>query len=182
MTTIQTQQELANEVLKVTQQHVTDGAIIAGGAPRNWYAKKLARDIDIFCMTDSFDHKLLGDELEIEIKRLSKEDIKKSDLTMEYSGFGLYEATIEEEIIQWICIGHHFDSLQKYVMESFDYNICKCFYDDGEIILSKEAMKDFTNKTLTFTAESLGAKNLKCLPQRTKKLKAIFPDYEINIE
>ena len=177
MITIDKQKQLARDVLETTQGHIP-GSIIAGGAPRNWYANKLANDIDIFCPGKNHDFKFLADELGIEITKKTKEE------TLDYALFVVWEAEIEEETIQWICFPdrERWQTATDFVLESFDFNICKCFFEDGNIVLTKLAQDDFDNKTLSFSMKSiLKNKRSQTLHTRAEKMKNIFPDYQIMI-
>lgn len=74
----------------------------------------------------------------------------------------------------------YYDGIQSYLMRSFDFDICKMFYDGRKIITTKEALYDFENKTLTaYTKDIKKFDRLETMPARLEKLQKYFPGHTV---
>lgn len=110
----------------------------------------------------------------------------------------VYEGTYENQKFQIICLNPlkilkpeqmdlfdshdimYYDGIQSYLMRSFDFDICKVFYDGRKVIMTKEALYDFENKTLTaYTKDIKKFDRLETLPTRLEKLQRYFPGHTI---
>lgn len=185
METIEKQQAIALEALRITREFYPP-ALIAGGAPRDWIAGRVAHDIDIFLWDDNENTGSL-DKI-INLLGCDEEDLvdKSSAPRGEYTNnciTEVWELEYKDQLIQWIFIAMNkgFRSLEEFVCETFDIDICKCFFNhSGEIILTDEAKADFDNKTLTIDLENCRRYDrISALPRRSKKIQQYFPDHRI---
>jgi len=186
METVKEQQAIALEVLRVTQSIMND-AIIAGGAPRNWYQNKLAYDVDIYLWQDKQGRldrvalKLGINPDDLREKKCSPDSDYVTDQITE-----VWEVDYKDQIIQWIFLrekGVQFQTLEEFVIETFDFNICKCFFNEsGDVLLTKEAKEDFDNQTLTIDIFQMQKyRRIERLPKRSRKLQEYYPNHKIVI-
>lgn len=181
------QKEVAKEVLESIRA-LDDRAIIAGGAPRDWYFNKLANDIDIFyyfdtntnCLNDirkqkNILKKLLGiDEINVlgfnpeihDHEKQPKDDfsnyLKNPDIK------NVYEAEIKGVKFQFISLVSRNVNVSK-----FAYNMCQAWSDGETVYTSRKFDLGVSKKILMETGE---------LYSNTEKFKqkmiAKFPDYD----
>lgn len=198
---ISKQKVIARLALEKTRNHFPE-AIISGGAPRNWHAGMIAKDVDIFLMQDTegrldkivYDLRKNPDDLiqrkgepkqseEITEKLESLAPVTK---TVDYCSEDIvevWELELRGERIQWIFINdHRFDNVQSFIEKTFDFEICKAYFDGFDVVLSDGAKDDFKNKTLTFSLSNVTTHNrLYSLPKRTAKMQNLFPSHRVNI-
>ena len=82
------------------------------------------------------------------------------------------------------CVNAGIESLQEFVEKTFDFNICKIWYEANSksIIPSESAMQDFESKTLTVSiGDMIKYQRLTTLAKRSAKLQSYFPNHKINI-
>lgn len=202
------QKLIAKLVLNKTKKYFPS-AVVAGGAPRNWYGNMVAKDIDIFLFPEEkasldqviFDLHLNPDNLEM--VKGTQEDSPEEDNDIsnflkdfsfssrlkpkkEYSPFDLievWEIEIRGERVQWIFVNKdRFDKIEKFIEGTFDFEICKVYFDGNDIITTDGFKEDYKNKTFTTSINSLlTTGRINTLPKRTRKLQNLFPDFRINI-
>lgn len=183
--TVAQQQDIAKEILNLLG---AAGMVIicAGGAPRNWFENKLANDIDFFLWEE--DYRFIDDGSFAKILNVPG----FNDLNPKaygYPGVGIiahaFETHYKGENVQFVFANDwngHFKSLTTWIEESFDFNICKCYFD-CRINLSGVAYDDFQNKKLTCSYEKLQKYGrLPTLPKRSKKLQSYYPKHQIVID
>ena len=199
------QKVIARLVLEKTRKYFPS-AIITGGAPRNWHVGMVAKDIDIFLMQDAsgkldqivYDLRKNPDDL-VQLKGQVEEEVEEpvkldggvlgvfvSKKTVDYDPndiIEVWELEVRGEKIQWVFLNQQRCSTPKeFVMETFDFEICKMFFTDGVIELSPGAQHDFDNKILSLSVESLTQHDrLYSLPGRAAKMQKLFPSFKLKI-
>lgn len=185
------QQEIALEVLQKLNKYVDSGAIIAGGAPRNWDMGKLANDIDIYIrcyasnIKDTLKLLLGGDELEFyEVSCCNydlgvKYTIKRISSFM-YKNVSFQVIAVEPRTSK--CDLPLFD----LILGGFDTGINMIYaYNDritGGLRLNKtkEYVKDISANTITVYSDNMSDSQLKhCIKTHIPKLQEYFPDYTL---
>jgi hypothetical protein len=128
---IQWQQDVATKVIKPLHQMIDHTAILAGGAPRDWYYHKPARDLDYFISKDAFrvNWGNRGDNIRdllckvYNTKNISKlydfgnyapRDVFEQDKTN--SVLAIYESTYKGLKIQFIVCDSTFTQINKFSM------------------------------------------------------------------
>lgn len=128
---IQWQQDIATRVVKPLHQMIDHTAILAGGAPRDWYHGRPARDLDYFISADAFrvNWGKKGDNIRDllckvyntgKITKLynfgdyAPKDVFEQDRTN--SVLGVYESTYKGLTVQFIVCDSTFTQLNKFSM------------------------------------------------------------------
>lgn len=160
-------------------------AIIAGGAPRDWYFGNLANDIDIFYFFETNTYCLQDIRQQLNILKclLNIEDIKvlgidprnQAQWVDDFSNYienpdirNVYEATIDNVKFQFICL-----TKRNVQVGSFAYNMCQAWSNGVWIGTSK--LFDFgVKKKLLIETGTLYANTDKF----KKKMINKFPDYD----
>jgi hypothetical protein len=189
---VQEQKEISAEVLMALKCIDCD-AIIAGGAPRNWYFGELARDIDCYLRwhvntTGDATHtlsKLLGTPVFAE-QAVDCTYSFGSDtfhlhkiISFKYKGV-LFQLIIVKEdkpisnfehaIVNHMDIGINMISCDWYGLKCLDLNTSKAF------------LIDVTNKTLTLYQNVMNKEQLHhCMTVHLPKMMSYYPDYKLEI-
>lgn len=173
-------------MMTVSKLPWTREAVVAGGAPRDWYCNRPASDIDVFLIGTTITRR----QLELDMKQAGFE-IKPANQKDRYSdpdyGYGnpalkwVYDGVIEWRLsvaersrpIKFQIIVTTFPDLAALI-GSFAVEISKFTFDHitGQIAGHGGAIKDMTEKTVTQT--SIDYKRGKAY---VKKICAKFPDH-----
>lgn len=178
------------EVLKIKS---CEGAVVAGGAVRDYLLGQEMKDIDIFVpVTDSWTWTGRIDK-EICDAKVQLTDLKWDDnyylnsdpnflskFDCKFMGIDIDLCAYRPEPVVKDFEGNvttrHFGD---YLVERFNFDISKCWYDGKEIHISDAAQRDFDNSTITISRLS----SLDQLPATMKKFASIqekYPDYRFN--
>lgn len=140
--TIEKQKEVADYFLNKLQEK-DHHCMIAGGAPRDWYIGRVAKDIDVFVDTD-FTHTELEGIIGLQV----------TDLTLppEYEGNpninSVFETRYFGQTVQIITV-KTLDNL----IEDFPVNISQAYYDVGQIFFTADFAEGHETKTIWTTGE-----------------------------
>lgn len=70
-----------------------------------------------------------------------------------------------------------------FVMDDFDFNICKTYCDGKKVTFTKEFMADIEQKHLTFAARDVNLEQFaRAMQVHLPKLKAKYPDYKVVVD
>jgi hypothetical protein len=177
---IDKQKDVAHDVLAQALGCCKGGghAIIAGGAPRQWYFNKPARDVDIFVhgcyVSNLFGSLKIGDD-EISICGSSGANSIQKIVK------GIHKFTYKDVDFDLVEMQNPVNP--NSVFNTFDFGICKiAWLSDKSTVTDPDFDLDVANKTLTLRLEKLLAyRKPTSVAQRFKKMKALFPDYEVVI-
>lgn len=150
--TIKKQQATAAKVISLLEKQFGN-AVVAGGAPRDWFMGKIARDIDIYVVVEPKKGGILlamaTTALDTEVKQLGKqyEELEQSMISFITAGSVWYEHT-----------DHNIIFLNKYQMlhtddvyTHFDCDICQIKWDKvSGLMPSMQFVHAQENKTITF--------------------------------
>lgn len=170
MTRVEKQQQIANHVLQTVFPIDTD-AIIAGGAPREWFFGKAASDIDVF-IYDTCSYGRMWDKLkhlgfDIQVTKDGEglpEHYKKNPHL-----HSLFECTINGEKVQFLQMNSPtFTS----VISQFPLSICKAWYKNGKIGVDRDFKRSVKHKVIVKTNEIYADED-----SYVKKVLAKFPEY-----
>lgn len=146
LTPVLAQQEKANQILALVEQ-LDPTAIIAGGAPRDWYFGKVASDIDIFMyfrpdlplgelhsfmLNKGFEVDFVGDQEEQFNYKLNPNI--RCVFQLDYKG----------EKVQLVML----NKPSWGIVDTFAINICKIWYKRGKINTTKNFLFAIKNKIL----------------------------------
>ncbi len=179
---IEKQKRIAASILYTLASEGNPKAIIAGGAPRNWFMGEPANDIDIY-----FPNQI---DKEVYQKIANREQL--TSLGKSYGKYGqikniksVVETNVQETKIQFITIDKFGETKAKFadqVFESFDFNICKIAWTPDGYITSPEFSHDMANKKLTIDiAKVVRNSGALSLPERLRKMKKYYPNHELDI-
>lgn len=161
-------------------------SILAGGAPRNWFFKRRARDFDIY----------INGKMNVEdfLKKYYGINIQDLDNNGEGKSYTGYDAKVKviDDVVTFTYMGNtcqlismeykeecknNILKFSNYVMKYFDFNINKVYYhpllSGTGIRPYMSAFKDYENKTLTLSNEDAFS------PERLEKMQEYFPDHEV---
>jgi hypothetical protein len=136
---IKQQKQLADTILQKLEAADPD-AICAGGAPRDWFFDKPARDIDIFmyqgseyCTMNNIGRKLKACGFDVSMKGFSADEFtavyqKNPDIRAVYN-VNCSDGTTTTTPVQIIVMKKSTYSL----LDSFPLSICKVWYKDGYV-------------------------------------------------
>ncbi len=184
-----------NEPIRVLRKikAVYPTAIIAGGYHRDIYNNKEYSDVDIYVdgskhrqteATDtSFWKELLG---------LKTDDYKSGDYIEECSETDEdYDAINNDSILAVfeLCknqISYNVIVIARppieYVIEEFDFGLCKVYCDGEKVSFTKEFMTDVEQKTLTFTDRKVSKANYAhAMSVHLTKLQLKYPNHKVVI-
>ena len=148
--TICNQQETALEIiLKLKTQF--GNAVVAGGAPRDWYMGQIARDIDVYVVTPPKKAAILLATATValgeEVKHLGKEYEY-----LEQSGIGFITAGltyINSQSVNIIFLNENYVGKDGNVYDHFDCDICQIAWD-GDFITTEQFIDAWSSDTITF--------------------------------
>lgn len=172
--TVEEQKAIADILLRKLQA-IDPNCIVAGGAPRDWYLGREAKDIDIFVYLPQIENntqirrRFRGLDLHPEkMARLIDEDDPQYDNPAIQS---VWEGKLAGIIYQVILMNAPtFDS----VIPMFDANIVKAWYKDGQIRATPDFVLGHRNKQIIL-ADPIQANS-----RHVRRLRELFPDYEFN--
>ena len=170
---IEEQKKIADEVLD--RLYVLDPyAIVAGGAPRDWYFEKEANDIDVFFYlpkryTCDVRDKLM-DKLGFDMERIGPEEDGFSEgYKINPHIYAVYNVKGYSTPVQLIQMNSPtWDS----VIPQFPLSICKAFYKNGKIRQDKDFQISVKHKVI-YKTNDLYANGNAYLEKILKR----FPDY-----
>ena len=136
---------------KLIAEFVTEtvGGVVAGGAPRDWFLKKPAQDIDIF----------IKSEEHVVAMSLLKLGFSVRSLGNTYSGYednhiqAVYELTgfHDGPAVQVIVLDV---DPEYYVNTKFCCNLSKAIFKFGQVYASQEFLTGIEKKQLVFTSDA----------------------------
>lgn len=156
---------------------------VAGGAPRNWDHNMTANDIDFYVSSkkNKNDQSLyqISKALDIEFDR-SEIKKKKNNLYHHPQIDNIFDFKIDGQKIQIIELKDDV-RVDNFVLQDFDFNICKIFWIPDRFIRPNLYIQDKENKKLTLNFKKLSENSyqVKKIPQRYEKMKKLFPNYEL---
>ena len=191
---IEHQKNVAREVLVKVKNLIDSGAIIAGGAPRNWVMGKEANDIDLYLRSYCNTSYRVKRQLE---KALGVESL---EYTQDYNS-GSYAGIGGIEIVKLISFNYRgvlfqmiycnpaksYRDFGSEVVNHMDVGLSRISCDwysnhDTNIDKTSEFLKDLESKTLTLYSDCMTASQLEhCLKNHLPKMVRYFPDYELKI-
>ena len=152
-------------------------AVIAGGCMRDFLLKKKIKDIDIYtrCFSNEFCYTRLAD---LGFVLLSQEGCNKSYSNRDTMVKKYKYKDIPVDIIH--ISSHAYMTTAEYIVEGFDYGICKVFFDGEKVHKLPEFIEDEKNKTITLLSDSKAEQTR--VIEHYKRIKAKYPDYEGRIK
>lgn len=153
-------------------------AIVAGGAPRDWYFGKEASDIDIFFYFRT-DLPLAAVDVQLEMvgfsgfKSLGKREMETEDESQYSKNPNLryaWEAEVDGEVVQLILMN---SPTFRSAVPRFPLNICRIWYKRGEINLTQDFKRAVKWKAIV-KCDNLYADSDRYL----EKIKSKFPEYD----
>ena len=172
MNTINNQKEIAREVLTKLQA-CDPHCILAGGAPRNWFFNKEAKDLDFYIYLK---HETIGaNELRfksigLDVKRMEFEELKNSSYKFMQHLFRVYEGEYKGENVQVMVMQ---EPTFTSVVDDFGVSICEFWWNGGEVKATKQALTSVLTKKL-FYKNDYSAKET-----HVEKMVCYFPEYTL---
>jgi hypothetical protein len=173
-TEIDTQQNIANELIQKLEI-VDPDCILAGGAPRNWFLGKPAKDLDFYIHTT-----LPIAKLKVVWDRLGFKLIARMVFNTEaLQSYGIipslrhvYELEYKGIPVQIMCMC---DPTFDCVVDYFGVSICKLWWKSKErgVMVTPEALISVSEQTL-FVNDDYSAKEI-----HVTKMVGYFPNYKI---
>lgn len=182
--------------LKVLQalKLIDNGALIAGGAPRNWDEGKLANDIDCYLRWNISTTGSVLDALEL---LLNDEVLQESNVDCSYH-FGddsfhlskLISFRYDGVLFQLVIIGEDkkIPNFSQTILGHMDIglNMIGCNWwnraDMEYYIKTKQYQQDRDNKTLTLYQNVMNPEQLQhCMTRHLPKMMSYYPDYKLTI-
>lgn len=173
MTKINLQKAIADEVLQIVEC-IDPTAIVAGGAPRDWYFGNSATDIDVFF---HFRNDLSTVRTQEILKGLGLDVYRKKE------GDGLPEAYKKNPMLRCVYdLEYSGEQVQlllmleptfKSVINHFPLNICKVWYKHSTIETTQDFLRAVKHKALV-KVSPLYANGDKYV----EKIKTKFPDFK----
>lgn len=152
------------------------GAIIAGGALRDWYLGKEVKDVDIFVPW----HPVQGPMLD-GWKPMSVEFLEEEGYGLQRAVQGVWEKEVEGIKFQIIKVSFLGPNFVYDLMHNFDIGLCKVWgrtegvFEAEEVYFHPDFVKDAYNRTLTVTNFETPQSTVK----RMKRLSAKYPDFKV---
>lgn len=178
---IQQQQDVAIEVLEKLEK-LGCVSLVAGGAPRNWDLKIKARDLDIFTTKEWLQHTSIKNIFP-NINKVNK-IYPRSQKSFAHS---VHEFQYKGEIVQIITLKNFKQDFNNQkldfaeeVFKTFDWHVCKIYMNSSGIIWkTTDYIDDIKNKRLTLNITNVEKYNrVSKLPERFRKMKSLFPNFE----
>lgn len=162
-------------------------AVIAGGAPRDWYFNRVAKDIDIYLQADSQDIDVA--ELGIMFSGCVIRKLGNSYSEAEDDNFIKYVYEVEGFMgldLQFIFCDFKLNpekSVHQQVVDQFDAGICMITWDgQGPFNADPKFHRDEEDKTITIHEGGCTTAQLKrSVEKHLPKLRSYFPDYKVII-
>lgn len=140
MNTIEEQSNLADKLLSQLEV-ISPYVMLAGGAPRDWYFRNLATDLDIYLYSPAITVKTMQKQLKLATGVDFKHnwELRKDDQSL-YSTMPqlrrVFEADIDGMKVQVMQLNEPNDEFK--VVTNMSTSICKVWYKDGEINLHQD--------------------------------------------
>lgn len=137
MNTIEEQSNLADKLLSQLEV-ISPYVMLAGGAPRDWYFRNLATDLDIYLYSPAITVKTMQKQLKLATGVDFKHnwELQKNDQSL-YSTMPqlrrVFEADVNGMKVQVMQLNDEFK-----VVTNMSTSICKVWYKDGEINLHQD--------------------------------------------
>lgn len=142
------QTRTADRVLELLE-NIDTGVILAGGAPRDWYLKNPARDLDFYIFYPEIGNEQFTELLEIhlgvpvsikgETENLYGDSYRNPELLavwdFEYDG-------IPCQVMRMV------DVIDRCAVQSFALDICRVWYKGGRIHTTKEFLESVDHKII----------------------------------
>lgn len=150
-----------------------NAGMIAGGAPRDWFFGKRAKDIDIYVeFFNPYDFKKAFPLLSL---------TTKSSTALSYgAAFGVWDVSYDGEAFQIISLKQS-QTIESHV-DSFDFGINKIMVDrTGKTIETPAFSTDIARQTLTCEIAKLDVTTFPNFGKRVALMKSKFPGWTIDI-
>lgn len=133
------QKVVGNKVLEILEV-INFRVLLAGGAPRDWYFTRVAKDLDIYLYLPYNDLDEINNFIEFLLNKYgTKKSVNYVD-EFEYIKSDIYKCiytyNILGEDVQIIILNK--DLSISDILNSFDLSLCKAWYKDGLINLSED--------------------------------------------
>lgn len=159
-------------MLKKIQQ-IDKKAVIAGGAPRNWYYGKLANDIDIYVTNQIVDFVVLMDSEGFTLHNVFKGVYEDSQFIC-----GVVDCLSDTLNVQLIRAVQDF-----HPARNFDIGLCMIWHNGSETVVTNEFLRDFKNNTLTIFPKNVSDKQMcRMVTHHIPKLMNQFPEHRLIID
>lgn len=164
---------------------IASKAVIAGGAPRDWFFSKEARDIDVFVKDFNeaeFTIEFLGANISLASKKTAAVYAanSSSNSSSAYGNFKVWDVFWQGQKFQIIDVKGI--SLEDHI-RAFDFGINMISMDStGAYKTTSEFKHDVSNKLLTVYTKRIYPKSFRNLGERYRKLKQKFPDFILDMK
>ena len=171
MKTLENQMQIAKEIsdkLKACDPY----AVLAGGAPRDWYFGNVAKDLDFYVhLTETIDanavrFKAIG----LDLERLTFSEMQQQGYEKMDALFRIWEGTYKGEKVQVMCMTQ---PVHQSVVDCFGVSLCEFWWNGGDIKATKSALVSVLSKKM-FYKDGYSAKQT-----HIDKMVKYFPDYEL---
>lgn len=179
---INDQKNVAKEVFSLLRK-INPKVTLAGGAPRDWYLNKTARDLDFYIYLPLFYRNNIKRELSL-LFNIPKEDIIELGTTRDDSYRGnpvieqVYEFSYKNMDIQIISLISDYNS--DTIVKTFDYSICQIYTLNCDDLFPHENFLLSIEAGFIFGTNLSQDSNLKY--KRLLKLMQKFPDHKFFTE
>lgn len=178
---IKKQKGVANKIISQFKK-MNYKILLAGGAPRNWYFNKPAKDLDFWIdssnrCSDFETHLTIIDALNVN-KLDNPFEVKMYERTGEYTSTDFvkasYSCLIDDIEVQFIMVkGNPYN-----VVEKFGTSICMFYFVGDNIEMEKITEFSLAHKIIYYQDGFDGIEKGK-LYKHIEKIKSYFPDYKI---
>lgn len=169
---IENQKSIADELLALCET-LDPTCILAGGAPRDWFFEKEAKDLDIFMyfrpdLSKSKVLRILKKHICDKIEPLDWSDEEGLNYERNPNIYSVYEFVFKGMKVQLVLL----KKPSWDIVDTFAFNICKAWYKNKRCHYTKDFTKDYTSKTITKTGKLYA-----CTEAYTQRIKSKFSDY-----
>lgn len=175
---IEKQMRTADRVYDALRGHY-ETSLLAGGAPRNWRIGLPAKDLDFYISPGTLFYKWPIKKIERSLQTSFVQKRKPKNYAHP-DICSLFEGCVDETDVQLIFLKKWNPS--SYIFDCFDFNLCKIAYEENIITSTFEFEYDMSNKKMTLNLTKLSESQIKKVPERLEKMKALFPDYELELK
>lgn len=167
------QKEIADKALEMLYP-ICPNAIVAGGAPRDWFLGNTAKDIDIFITADD---RWVNKDVTSVLRYVGFEnaspivpnEVDFLNYTKNPRIKAVYNCKLDSQDIQIIVLfGRTYT-----IVDTFAFNICKAWYKNGKVNTTPDFNYAVTNKVLIKQGELYASTKA-----YRDKIIAKFPDYK----
>lgn len=169
---IEKQKSIATEVLHKLEA-IDPSCILAGGAPRNWFFGKEAKDLDFYIHLPSETMnatELRFKRVDLGVKHVDYKSDKWKDYGIMEHLFRIYEGEYQGQKVQVMVMN---ESTYHSVVPYFGVSICKFWWKGYDVQPTNEALISIITKTL-FVKDDYSAKEI-----HVEKQKRYFPNYKV---